>query len=551
MTRKKKYRQPEKLFRRCPTCSKVFHREELRDHHVTGRPYVDTCRFCRQAAIIESGGRAGIVSTEDAARQRDELAQECKRAENSALKKITEMTGTDSPNAPAIKATGDVQVVEIETAYNPHPLQRAIHNSPARIRVAATGVRFGKTKALCFEILEKALQTPDGLFWIVAPTYAMLEVDMREWGELIAELPKGMVTHQVKERRFTFNTCRSMVEFRSGEWPNQLRGPGLAGIGIDEAAYLKEEAARICRTRVSDTRGWILAVSSPKGKNWFHRWFLRGLATNEYMDHESFRATSRDNPHFPPEEWEDAKRDVPEDFFRQEYEAQFLDEQAGVFRRIDSVVAKGPLTEGHPPFTLGVDLAKSKDYTVIIVMDGRGHVVHFQRMNELSWVTQKEEIIRVANLWKAAVYPDETGVGGPMVDELKVALGSEKIHGVKFTVESKRQMIQALQSAIEQRNIMLPSERILLDELRWYEYKRSPSGNLRYQAPQGFTDDCVHALALANWGKLQHAGAGPPVILDLHPERKPDMLATALSRAGIGTSGGIFRGERRGSMFRN
>ena len=408
--------------------------------------------------------------------------------------------------------------IQVKLEFSPHEGQAQYLACKFRFISLVTGVRWGKTKGVAFKIASRAAANRNHHYWGCAPTYKMLDVLEREYRKMV-QPASAFWRYNVKDRRYTWKSG-SLVEFRSLEWPDSCRGPGLNGVGIDEAAYVKEEAARIIRTRVSDTRGWIDTITTPKGKDWNWRRWMKGRS-NRPDNHASFHFESRDNPYFPLEEWDDAKRDLPEDFFRQEYMAQFLDEQAGVFRQVDRVVAAGQtqlVGEAIGPFTLGLDLAKYKDWTVIVVMDARGRAIDFTRMNKLSWVAQKEEVIRIAKKWGAVIWMDSTGLGDPIADELMEVLGAERVMGVKFTVESKRQMVQALQSAIERQSIELPDIEVMVEELKWFEYKAMPGGSLRYQAPRGFNCDCVWSVALANWGRLKGAAVGEAVMLDRLPE---------------------------------
>lgn len=447
------------------------------------------------------------------------------------------------------KKKSKLERVSIEPKFTPFDRQMEFLICPARFRTVIAGVRGGKTASGALELAYQALGTENGHFWCISPTYKMLDVAEREFKKLLDEAVEDtnvrLYEYAVKDRRYTLPS-RSIVEFRSAEWPDTLRGPGLNGAWMDEAAYMKEEAARIVRTRVSDKLGRIWVTTTPRGKNWVHRWFNYGRSEDR-KSYASFRWTSKDNPYFPDEEWAEAKADLPADFFAQEYEAKFLDDVAGVFRDIDKVISREAITEAEGPFTMGLDLAKSRDFTVFVVMDVQGRVVDFERMHELSWVIQKEEAVRLARKWNARIWMDSTGPGDPIHDELQEILGHENVVGVKFTVESKRRMIQALQSAIERKTVLLPDTEILADELRWFEYKRLPSGGIRYEAPRGFTDDCVFSLALANWGRLSAANVGSPVIIDREPDiNRPDLgLAGSLPMrqplwAG-GTRRGIFR----------
>jgi len=41
---------------------------------------------------------------------------------------------------------------------------------------------------------------------------------------------------------------------------------------------------------------------------------------------------------------------------------------------------------------------------------------------------------------------------------------------------------------------------VLTAEMKRYEYETGPTGQISYNAPSGYHDDCVIALALAVWG---------------------------------------------------
>ncbi len=80
---------------------------------------------------------------------------------------------------------------------------------------------------------------------------------------------------------------------------------------------------------------------------------------------------------------------------------------------------------------------------------------------------------------------------------------------MKPTNESKAQLIQ--------RRIGWPAAwGILTDELKRYEYEITSRGAITYNAPGGYHDDCVIALALANSARLEfkHTGAarGEPAL---------------------------------------
>jgi hypothetical protein len=72
--------------------------------------------------------------------------------------------------------------------------------------------------------------------------------------------------------------------------------------------------------------------------------------------------------------------------------------------------------------------------------------------------------------------------------------------------------------AIEQRQIGWPKEwAVLTDELKRYEYKITANDNITYNAPGGYHDDCVIALALANSERYQFKWVGEIRLLQSAP----------------------------------
>jgi len=153
---------------------------------------------------------------------------------------------------------------------------------------------------------------------------------------------------------------------------------------------------------------------------------------------------------------------------------------------------------------LGVDLARLRDYTVIDVLDEGGNQVYMDRFNEIDWKIQRERIKFQAQRYNNALI---VLVGDPIYQDL-VDMGLN-VHPYKFTNESKKQLIQALMLSLEQEKIAILKKddingKVQFSEMVIFEYEMTSSGLIRYNAPEGYHDDCVIGLALANWG-LQNA----------------------------------------------
>jgi hypothetical protein len=73
--------------------------------------------------------------------------------------------------------------------------------------------------------------------------------------------------------------------------------------------------------------------------------------------------------------------------------------------------------------------------------------------------------------------------------------GTTSFGGLKFTSQSKRQLMEGLAVALQQQRIRYPDGPIVRElETFGYEYTRI---GVWYCAPEGLHDDCVCALALA------------------------------------------------------
>lgn len=435
--------------------------------------------------------------------------------------------------------------------YNPHPGQLEFHDDPHRFRVLATGRRWGKTKSGLFElvrILAKAKEDfPIG--WVVAPNYPLVNINWDEMLELMGPLilTRNIQDHwmeiQVGERNGKPRKCK--VEFKSAEKDEQgLLGRGLSGAMLDEAKLISRRAwDEGVRPALADKLGRAVIVSSPKGRNFFYELYLRGQETSSTYDSQwkSWNHPTISNPYFSPAEWEYLKKTETERTWREEWMAEFLEESSEVFHGLSGLPICQMLPTPGADGVIGVDLARTVDWTVILVMESSGRVVQATRIKELNWSVQVRLIESIANEFPTfRLIIDSSGVGDPIEDSLRErGLG---VFGVKTgTSKIKTDLIEGLQIAIAQKRIALPKELLWLwDELKDYTSEQLPTGHVRYTAPPGKHDDGVIALALCVYGLKGQLGQ--PIAL---PEQAKSPWATwdDYLKAGksTGTSVGGYR----------
>ncbi len=370
------------------------------------------------------------------------------------------------------------------------------------IRIAA-GTRFGKSM-LCAYLALRELLKPDRRVWIIAPTYDLSQKifnQMVKWiSKAFPKLANNIIYRPFPQIRNPIGG--SFVQCKSAENPTGLLGEELDLAIIDEAARMKngkEIWEGYIYGRLVSRGGKSIMISTPFGQNWFYHEWLR---TKESPDGASFQFTSRDGVSVTEEEWERAKKLLPERIFKQEYEASFLPEAASVFRGVREIVSPNCLRDSIPgrSYVMGVDLAQSEDFTVITVVDKLTHeVVYFDRFKSIEYPLQKQRIKVVANRYNnARVIIDASNIGLPIKEDLeREGLFIEEF---KFSGTSKKDLIEKLSITIEQKQLVIPPNETLIDELESFSYELTESGNIKYGAPKGLHDDCVISLALAVWG---------------------------------------------------
>ncbi len=391
--------------------------------------------------------------------------------------------------------------------YTPHPGQLEVHYCDALRRICVCGVRWGKTRCAAMEGLVGAIEPkPRGsIGWIVAPTYDLADKVFRE----IVLIAAGHLKHRIislkeSERRLYLRNMAggtSEIRCRSVDNPTSLLGEGLDWLIVDEAAQIKPAIwQQYLSQRLLDRRGWALFISTPKGKSWFYDLWKRGQG--EDPDFKSWNFPSWNNPLLDKELIEKERLLIPESVFRQEYGAEFLEGTGCVFRKIRDY-ATGSFQEPIPGQTYfgGLDLAKSEDYTVLVIMNEKKEVVFADRFNRQDWGIQISRVKAAAERYnRARILLDSTSIGDPILEAFKKA--GVRALGYTFTQASKSDLINRLALDLERARITLPRPEIWpqgIDELERFQYSINDQGGIRSGAPYGYHDDCVIALALANW----------------------------------------------------
>jgi phage terminase large subunit-like protein len=236
----------------------------------------------------------------------------------------------------------------LSKGYMPHYWQSLFHANSnnghlTRFRHLVAGRRGGKTLSAAWEVLFYCLfpeqfhmdarnKKDDTPLWIWATSkdYKVLRPALLTLRKVITQA--GLeIGKDVKENRgsMTFEFPNgSLIEFKSSDDPQSLRGAGLDILWMDEAAFIRsEEPWQVMRPALSDKEGLLITTTTPDGKNWFYDEFWNKDAIKD-PNQGRVEYRSIDNPYFPKNEWEYTKQRYHPLLFAQEYMAAF-DSMAG------------------------------------------------------------------------------------------------------------------------------------------------------------------------------------------------------------------------------
>jgi hypothetical protein len=293
----------------------------------------------------------------------------------------------------------------------PHINQSKVLECPARFIVLMCGRRWGKS------VVSQTIAVRDALAGkkvaYVTPTYKLARKFFKSY---VKAIPEQIAVFNKSELTIEFQTD-GLIQFFSGESLDTFRGLDFDLIIIDEASYipaLKAGWSASLRPTLTDRKGKAIFLSTPRGKNDFYTFSLNEKSQPDTW--KTFKFTSYDNPHIPPEEIDAAAAELPEETFQQEYMANAQENADNPFGYEHIKRNIKPLSD-KPVKVFGIDLAKSFDFTVITGLDEDGEVCYFDRWQKKPWSETTKKILELPDV---PMLIDSTGVGDPIVESIQL-----------------------------------------------------------------------------------------------------------------------------------
>ena len=211
--------------------------------------------------------------------------------------------------------------LELDLGYRPRDPQLLIHDAVIKNRftVVVAHRRMGKTVSAIIHLIDDALNNKqkDPRYAYIAPTYAQAK---RVAFDYLCEYTRPLGAKiNIAELRVDFMGKR--ISLYGSDNGDSLRGQYFDGVVLDEIGDQNPKIwTEIVRPALADRRGWCLFIGTPKGNNHFADFKDRALKGNGWKFLE-FKASETNV--LDPTELADAKAEMGEDKYKQEFECSF------------------------------------------------------------------------------------------------------------------------------------------------------------------------------------------------------------------------------------
>jgi hypothetical protein len=311
----------------------------------------------------------------------------------------------------------------IALGFTPYAHQRDAHRKRKRFSVLVWHRRAGKTVFAVMELVLGAIacKKERGRFGYVGP---LLKQTKKAAWDYLKAFTQNIPGRDVNESELSVRLPNgATISLYGADNPDALRGGYFDGVVLDEVADMKPQIwGLIVRPMLTDRQGWALFIGTPKGINLFSEAYYAALQDDAwYAD----MRRARDTGVIPEEELEQAKREMSEQEYAQEFECDFAAAVVNAMIPLDEVLSatKRPVTEldVEPyPKVMGVDVARFGDDFNAIARRRGPALMPLTSFRGLDLMAVASKVAFVATEWEPEViFVDAGGIGGGPADRLR------------------------------------------------------------------------------------------------------------------------------------
>lgn len=300
----------------------------------------------------------------------------------------------------------------------------------------------------------------------------------------------------------------SVIKFGSSQQADSLRGFTVKNTGvlvIDEAAFCSDDVFyQILVPTTNVFRSDIFIVSTPKFKQgFFFNLYLKGLEGDGKVlsvDWNNYDTSK----YLPNETLEIYRQQMPRLAFQSEFLAEFIDGDGAVFADFLPCVRDIEFVADMPAY-IGIDWGGNtgNDYTAITVgqiVGGEARIVAqtaFNDKNANETIKYITDIVKSLPTRDISVRVEKNSIGNIFFQLLYESLPDKvSVSTFNTTNKSKDRIIKQVINLFERRELAIPNDQKLINELSVYQCMVNANGLPTYSAPSGLHDDRVMSLCI-------------------------------------------------------
>lgn len=350
--------------------------------------------------------------------------------------------------------------------------------------IVKAGRRWGKTKLAASSAIWFLWTRERKKVGYFSPSWDQCEIFMGEIYDIVSNTPLENSITDPKKFSLTLSNGSKAIAKTANTSSQSGRGHGFDFILPDESAFIPDEVMAAIRPTRLVGKAWELQLSNPCGHNHFYKDFHSKIF-------KTFTFRSTDNPLIDANEIKKERELMTEFEFKQEYEAEFIDDEFSVFpnKLIDNALSLGFerkvkfLTKGMEEhnYYMGIDLGRKQDKSVLIVVEHNHPYIDVVYSKEIKndyteayWSKVLDEIENCVNAFQIkALNIDQTAIGDKPTLDLKQSLRTKNIpcvvNGIIFSSSMKNSrdgLVNSLLLQFERNFISIPHYPVLIKQLK-------------------------------------------------------------------------------------